>query len=67
MDLIRQRATEAGLGIPAYVRMVFGHNADRTVDRWRAGTPVTTATADRYACRLGLHPANVWTDWYERA
>jgi lambda repressor-like predicted transcriptional regulator len=22
--------------------------------------------ADRYACRIGMHPATIWTDWYEK-
>jgi hypothetical protein len=22
--------------------------------------------ADQYACRIGMHPANIWQDWYEK-
>ncbi len=22
--------------------------------------------ADRYACRIGMHPATIWSDWYEK-
>ena len=22
--------------------------------------------ADHYACRIGMHPANIWSDWYEK-
>jgi len=22
--------------------------------------------ADHYACRIGLHPATIWSDWYEK-
>jgi lambda repressor-like predicted transcriptional regulator len=22
--------------------------------------------ADQYACRIGMHPANIWSDWYEK-
>lgn len=36
-----------------------------TVRGWRQGRRVTLGLvlADRYAVRLGLHPANVWDDW----
>ena len=36
----------------------------RTVNRWRhAGIPLELA--DRLACAIGLHPSNVWPEWYE--
>jgi lambda repressor-like predicted transcriptional regulator len=22
--------------------------------------------ADHYACRIGMHPATIWSDWYEK-
>ena len=35
-----------------------------TVQRWRAGgTNFTDIEADMYACRIGLHPANIWRNW----
>jgi hypothetical protein len=35
-----------------------------TVQRWRAGnTYFTDIEADMYACRIGLHPANIWRNW----
>lgn len=39
--------------------------SDRTIARWRCGTvKVTEANADRAACRLGLHPANIWPEYW---
>lgn len=32
----------------------------RTVHRWQAGALIRPMDADRYACHLGLHPAEVW-------
>ena len=35
-----------------------------TVQRWRAGgTNFTDIEADMYACRIGLHPSNIWSNW----
>lgn len=34
-----------------------------TINRWvREG--LSRISADRAACSIGLHPANVWTDWW---
>ena len=37
-----------------------------TIQRWR--NPTTTLTqweADRYAIRLGKHPSEIWTNWFD--
>lgn len=36
----------------------------RTIQRWRHGALLTISQADRIACRLGLHPALLWSEWY---
>ena len=40
-----------------------------TIIRWR-NRPETANLhiyqADRYACKIGIHPANIWLDWYEK-
>jgi len=34
------------------------------ISRWRNHpTNFTDFQADRYACRIGLHPANIWRNW----
>jgi hypothetical protein len=37
------------------------------ISRWR-NKPVnfTVWQADKYAIRLGLHPSQIWTDWYDK-
>lgn len=38
----------------------------RTVQRWRRGALLQVATADRVACELGMHPAEIWgDDWWQ--
>ena len=36
-----------------------------TYRKLRYKTHINWVTADRYAIRLGLHPALIWHDWYE--
>ncbi len=37
----------------------------RTVQRWKAGqVRLNEIFADRLACRLGVHPANIWPEWF---
>ena len=40
-----------------------------TVCRWR-NRPNESALniyqADKYACKIGVHPANIWKDWYNQ-
>lgn len=46
-----------------YVAEQVGVTA-RTLHR-SAHDGLSPRQADEYATRLGLHPANVWTDWYQ--
>jgi type II secretory pathway component PulL len=32
--------------------------------RWRRGQRVQAQRADEIACALGLHPCDIWPDWY---
>lgn len=36
----------------------------RQVYRWRTEGGVPIYNADKAACRLGLHPALVWPEWF---
>ena len=40
-----------------------------TICRWR-NVPdrswLSAFQADKYACRIGVHPANIWNDWYNQ-
>ena len=37
-----------------------------TVQRWRnPQTMLNQWEADRYAVRLGKHPSEIWTDWFD--
>jgi hypothetical protein len=40
-----------------------------TICRWR-NVPdrswLSAFQADKYACRIGVHPANIWQDWYNQ-
>jgi len=38
----------------------------RTVTRWRAAGGLSERQADRAACALGLHPAEIWPSWFTR-
>ena len=40
--------------------------ARRTVTRW-AHIGIDLWTADRLACSVGMHPAELWADWFEIA
>ena len=35
----------------------------RTIQRWKT-TGIPLHSADRLACRLGLHPATIWPHWF---
>ena len=37
----------------------------RTIQRWNT-TGVPRNSADRLAIKLGIHPANIWTTWYQQ-
>jgi hypothetical protein len=35
-----------------------------SINRWRAGgVCFNDIQADAFACRIGLHPANIWDNW----
>lgn len=36
----------------------------RTIQRWKT-TGIPLHSADRLACRLGLHPATIWPTWFD--
>jgi len=37
----------------------------RTVYQWiDSGTQISEWAADRYAVKLGLHPSEIWDDWF---
>ena len=38
-----------------------------TICRWRnrPNELLNIYQADKYACRIGLHPANVWENWFK--
>ena len=38
----------------------------RTLHRWKH-TGIPLYAADRIAIRLGVHPSQIWTDWYSVA
>ena len=45
--------------------VIFGVNRV-TVQRWRnPRTTIDQWDADRYAIRLGKHPSEIWTDWFD--
>ena len=40
-----------------------------TIWRWRnvpSRSWLSAFQADKYACRIGVHPANIWQDWYNQ-
>jgi len=37
-----------------------------TIQRWRnPKTMISAYEADEYAIKLGVHPSEIWTDWFE--
>ena len=47
---------------------VFGVSR-QTIIRWRnrpEESKLHIFKADYYAIKLGIHPANIWSDWYEK-
>jgi len=50
-----------------FLAEVFGVSR-ATIIRWRNRPEegnLNIFKADHYACRIGLHPANIWQDWYD--
>jgi len=49
------------------VQEVIGVNS-RTWSRYRNGTgTISMDMADKYAVRLGMHPGEIWPEWWEVA
>ena len=51
-----------------FLAEVFGVSRG-TINRWRSNSGegnLSIFKADHYACRIGIHPANIWQDWYEK-
>lgn len=63
---LRPRTADDGAVIHGSILLAeacgVGHG---TVRQW-ARRGMTWDTADKAACALGLHPASVWDDWFER-
>ena len=36
----------------------------RTIQRWKT-SGIPRYSADRLACRLGLHPGSIWPSWWD--
>lgn len=36
----------------------------RTIRRWKMGGRIPSVLADRVACRLGMHPSELFDEWY---
>jgi hypothetical protein len=58
---------EAALGTARACDTAARIGASReTVYRWRR-RPLDAYAADHYACRAGLHPAEIWPEWLTSA
>lgn len=52
-------------GPTAHIHQMLGGRWNRTViSRWESGG-LTRHVADRVACEAGLHPANIWPEWFD--
>ena len=52
----------------SFLADVFGVSRG-TIIRWRNRPEegnLHVFKADHYACRIGMHPATIWSDWYEK-
>ena len=52
----------------SFLADVFGVSRG-TIIRWRNRPEegnLHVFKADYYACRIGMHPATIWSDWYEK-
>lgn len=65
VELIRQRAAEAGMGRKQFVLDRFGENVERYFWRWNGGLGITHDLADVIACSLGVHPGDLWPEWWD--
>ena len=51
-----------------FLAEIFGVSRG-TINRWRSNSDQANLNifkADFYACRIGIHPANIWQDWYDK-
>jgi len=52
--------------LPSMIGEMLGIDRSSIV-RWRKEqTMLDVWQADKYAVRLGLHPSQIWTDWYDK-
>lgn len=65
LDLIRRRATEAGIPRRAFVVERFGESVERQFWRWTNGLGLRPEVADELACALGVHPGDLWAEWWD--
>lgn len=63
LELIAARARAADMHPPQFMRDQFGHNADRSFQRWKSGGGVDRGLADRICVHLGIHPSSLWPAW----
>lgn len=65
VDSIGRRRTRSNPTEPSAAQLAAAAGvARRTIARWRAGGHLDVYDADRIACRIGLHPASVWPEWF---
>jgi lambda repressor-like predicted transcriptional regulator len=55
----------AATGLPLRRLAVLAGYTERTGCRWRPDVLLTDERADRAACALGMHPAEVWPAWFD--
>lgn len=65
LALIRTRSAEAGMGRKEFILDRFGPNIERYFWRWNQGMGVTIPLADKIACTLGVHPGDLWSEWWD--
>lgn len=65
LKLIRSRAAELGMGRREFIVDRFGPNVERYFWRWTNGLGITPEVADHIACTLGVHPGDLWPEWWD--
>lgn len=61
------RSKQAATSGTRWVCHVFGVNSNmaRQIHRWQHGARLSWWYADKVAGQLGVHPAWIWSDWYD--